>query len=139
MGESMKVEEQVCSLELAKKLKDLGVKQESLWYWVKIAEIDRQWILMHTDKVHEGFIYVSAFTVAELGEMLPNKIKLNFDDMRYECQLFYLNTEHGCYCSYRADMDYERDLEIEACSGNTEANVRAKMRIWLVENGKVKA
>jgi len=30
----MKLEDQVCSLELAKRLKDLGMKQESLWYWI---------------------------------------------------------------------------------------------------------
>jgi len=29
----MKLEKQVCSLELAKKLKELGVKQESLWFY----------------------------------------------------------------------------------------------------------
>ena len=29
----MKLEDQVCSLELAKKLKELGVKQDSLFYW----------------------------------------------------------------------------------------------------------
>ena len=29
----MKLEEQVCSLELAKELKELGVKQDSMFYW----------------------------------------------------------------------------------------------------------
>ena len=29
----MKLEDQVCSLELSKRLKELGVKQDSLWYW----------------------------------------------------------------------------------------------------------
>ena len=29
----MKLEQQVVSLELAKKLKELGVKQDSLFYW----------------------------------------------------------------------------------------------------------
>ena len=31
----MKLQNQVCSLELSKKLKELGVKQESLWYWIR--------------------------------------------------------------------------------------------------------
>ena len=30
----MKLENQVVSLEIAKSLKELGVKQESLFYWV---------------------------------------------------------------------------------------------------------
>ena len=34
----MKIESQVCSLELAKKLKELGVKQESLYYWCENSE-----------------------------------------------------------------------------------------------------
>jgi len=29
----MKIEEQVCALELAKRIKELGVKQESRFYW----------------------------------------------------------------------------------------------------------
>lgn len=31
----MRLEDQAYGLELAKKLKELGVKQESLWYWSK--------------------------------------------------------------------------------------------------------
>jgi len=30
----MKLKDQICSLELARELKKLGVKQESLFYWV---------------------------------------------------------------------------------------------------------
>lgn len=35
----MKLEQQCVSLELAKKLKQLGVKQESLWWWLEWAEL----------------------------------------------------------------------------------------------------
>jgi len=140
MGESMKLEDQVCSLELAKRLKELGVKQNSQWYWWEKDNgskefVHKKEVLVELRYPKEYSLY-SAFTVAELGELLPNKITLKFDDMQYECQLFYLNTENGSYCSYRADMDYEPDMEIEACPGNTEANARAKMLIWLFENEK---
>ena len=47
----MNIEEQVCSLELSKRLKELGGKQESLFYWIDpddkpkllptITELDR--------------------------------------------------------------------------------------------------
>ena len=67
----MNIEEQVTSLELSKKLKELGVKQESLWYWWKAGHIfveeeryaGRQW-----EKL------ASALTVTELGELLPRSI-----------------------------------------------------------------
>lgn len=34
----MNIEDQVCSLELAKKLKELGVEQDSLWYWIEVSD-----------------------------------------------------------------------------------------------------
>ena len=30
----MQLEQQVCNLELSKRLKELGAKQDSLWWWV---------------------------------------------------------------------------------------------------------
>jgi hypothetical protein len=40
----MKLEQQVCSLQLANKLKELGVKQESLCFWVKRHESkEKEW------------------------------------------------------------------------------------------------
>ena len=67
-GEEMKLEQQVCNLELAKKLKELGVKQESLWYWVhnKIKDDWKLTILTQCFKDHpESWEYYSAFTVSE--------------------------------------------------------------------------
>ena len=63
----MKLEEQVCSLELAKKLKELGVKQES-YFWYYELYGDNAWSLGPLNK--SGNHTLSAFTVAELGEML---------------------------------------------------------------------
>jgi len=70
------LEKQVCSLELAKRLKELGVKQESAWYWKHNTEsphgkID-EWVLCHYGQPYEvnSSYHVSAFTVAELGELL---------------------------------------------------------------------
>jgi hypothetical protein len=57
----MKLSEQVCALEQAKKLYALGVERRSLFYH------------FHGRIEHEAFgsEYYSAFTVAELGVMLP--------------------------------------------------------------------
>ena len=59
------LEKQVCSLELAKKLKELGVRQESIFYWEKRDG----WELVD-DPYDDQFELYSAFTVAELGELL---------------------------------------------------------------------
>lgn len=80
----MKLEEQVCSLELAKKLLTLGVKQNSLFKWIKanhptekccdaMVQYSCQNEKYDNTAVHEGWTLTSwaAFTVAELGEMLP--------------------------------------------------------------------
>lgn len=77
----MTLEQQVCSLELAKKLKELGVKQESYFAHYKFNE---QWELavqcnrgffrfrdMAIIPPSDGHIeFIAAFTVAELGEIL---------------------------------------------------------------------
>lgn len=69
----MKIEDQVCSLELAKKLRELGVTQNSLWYWVKYGDeyivISDEKLIIHGGTPANNNVF-SAFTVAELGEML---------------------------------------------------------------------
>jgi len=75
----MQLEKQVVSLELAKKLKELGVKQESLFYWVgDHSNPDTPWTIENwriTDKDNrlknwQSDTPISAFTVAELFEDL---------------------------------------------------------------------
>src|SRR5438874_1108848 len=84
----MKLEQQVCSLELAKKLKELGAKQESLFYWVDLnfggarGELKPYPMFYQQQRPWDkGDLYsehwlASAFTVAELGEMLPAHIHI---------------------------------------------------------------
>lgn len=121
----MTLEKQVCSLELAKKLKELGVKQESLFYWVTTKptdikpttiewEGDIEWIrenISHTYITEQ----VSAFTVAELGEMLPSYTRTTKVDVNY----FVSN------CESLTDVNAD---------GFTEADARAKMLVYLIEN-----
>lgn len=82
----MKLEQQVISLDLAKRLKELGVKQESLVTWVQSTEGDQSYKLIsfkefygaHNNYFCAGFddeahpMY-AAFTVAELGELMKGK------------------------------------------------------------------
>jgi len=120
----MKLEDQVCSLDLAKKLKELGVKQESYFTWYQ--GIGGVWYLgdpaeSMNNAVEIGhttapqFNFVAAFTVAELGEMLP----LNHYTMRNQWEQW-------------TPCNDERALPSE--SAPTEADTRAKMLIYLLEN-----
>ena len=65
----MKLESQVCNLALATGLKALGVKQESLFQWSDLAEVPIV-VRFHENREKPDH-YWCAFTVAELGEMLP--------------------------------------------------------------------
>lgn len=74
----MKLEKQVVSLELAKKLKSLNVKQESLWYWGKV-ETDSEFRLMNSTGAELCKEAYSAFTVAELLQMLKEPVIVPVD------------------------------------------------------------
>ena len=71
----MTLEQQVTSVEISKKLKELEVKQESLFWWVEFKSFPvKYWqIVDEDDKKHLNFPErtISAFTVAELLELLP--------------------------------------------------------------------
>jgi len=125
----MRLEDQVCSLELAKELKGLGVKQESAFYWM-LSNIDGQWKLTDTvfyEKTTMLLIkeqqerIVSAFTVGELGEILKN----------YESWSFYLRNQWCCN-EGGGHLGTWREY------ASTEADARAKMLIHLIKTGVVK-
>jgi hypothetical protein len=75
----MELSKQVVSLELARKLKTLGVKQESVWAWYEATDRDDTPRLNRFDEHCTVCVLpkqqweenYAAFTVAELGEMLP--------------------------------------------------------------------
>lgn len=124
----MKLEDQVCSLELAKRLRELGVKQESYFewsYWTDHAAAEnntgcheKHWEVTDQNGGNIGG-RISAFTVAELGEMLPEYVPSYKHKNKWRC----LNQGIPLI----ADSDDFFDDE-------TEANVRAKMLIHMIEN-----
>lgn len=114
----MKLEQQVVSLDLAKRLKELGVKQESYHcWWDGISG----WSLRsdHVSKFYNGNLNtLCAFSVAELGEMLPEAIDGN--------------TWHAGKYSGGYGIDFGK--LVRRLTSQTEADVRAKMLIHLVEH-----
>lgn len=147
----MKLEKQVSNKELSQRLKELGVEQESLFYWNEMDELIylREWVKrieyehvepkdfvaeMQKENVRptvgHGFNYerfylneiqpfnrkdkvFSAFTVAELGEMLPG----NIQSIR----------ENGEWLVYEPS-------KLPGHKATTEADARALMAIYLLEN-----
>lgn len=153
----MTLEQQVCSLGYAKRLKELGVKQESYFWWVilhpgSLVLPGPRWEVKDIqDFVHwkdKDYIAYSAFTVSELGEMLPEQTDIGF--FRQEKDIGD-NGEYWRVLYY----DFEEPFfETEPVEGNpsvrqlkpvqekisaifedeSEADARAKMLIHLLEN-----
>lgn len=117
----MKLERQVTSLDLSKKLKELGVKQESLHRWLYVEAHDD----FELDNGREETGY-SAFTVAELGEMLPRNIKIPNAQYPFYSLQMTKTTSGKHYVGYGAE-------EIAEIS-STEADARAKMLIYLLKH-----
>ena len=118
----MKLEQQVVNLELAKRLKELGVKQESLHEWKRNHHthaymVDQQgpWESADTEAL------IAAFTVAELGEMLPESFAVPRKSWERDADAFLW----GIY------IEKPKPTIISAA---TEADARAKMLIYLLEN-----
>lgn len=124
----MKLESQVTSLELSKRLEELGVKQESLWYWVDGLS---GWYLVQYDSEIDIIAsnWISAFTVAELGEILPADNGKDVDGRTNQLQTEKYNDR------YRVGFRASQELDVY---DETEANARAKMLVYIIENKIVK-
>jgi hypothetical protein len=123
----MKFEEQVTSVELSNRLLELGVRKPSLffreWTGAKQDEI-QMWDDINGDVCLDN---VNCYTVAELGEMLP----------RGEVLPYRLETgsKPTWYSSKHLPEDGPSDMDRSTIQESTEANARAKMLIYLLENG----
>jgi hypothetical protein len=126
----MPLEHQVCSRELAKRLEELGVRQESVFWWV-----DRT--LTYTDgrtapaQLKGG---IAAFTVAELGEMLPDDLSIPAKNGKPHTHWLRFGRYRGAgqrfWCAYPGGTA-RTNLEERAY---TEADARAKLLIYLLEH-----
>lgn len=134
----MKLESQVVSLELAQKLKELGVKQESLYQHAEYRHGINQpnWEWRITDSLYEGDYdhyrnECSAFTVAELGEMLPEEYPTDSDSQLTIWKFWSVKDKNAWWVRYNNDL-LKKVYHTEYA--DTEADARAKMLIYLLEN-----
>lgn len=126
----MKLQDQVCSIEQAKTLKELGVEQDSIFYYD--ARYDEPSLFMPsywsyrkrgilveekeaTADLRQKGLLIAAFTVAELGVMLPPG---------YETM----------YCTNDGWRGFDLDGKdmCDSATYDTEAHARAEMLIHLL-------
>lgn len=119
----IKLEDELVSLELAKEMKELGFKQDSLWYWATANSVN-YWI----NRGATGICDIPAYTVAELGEILPYKLD-------YDCwlEIDKIKNDKILWCvSYRVPECSASEISFKNAK---EADARAKMLIYLKKQG----
>lgn len=154
----MKKESEFCSLEYAKHLKNLGVVQDS---WFSYFETGRYGVILEESNTSfdlDHYFVVqrlgSAFSIAELGELLPNCItteeKEPFNNYR-----IYITKFHSVGDDQKLINNYIINYECDSTEIHGEnawlrrklinniydpnlANAMAKMLIYLLENGLIK-
>lgn len=138
------MEKHVTSLELSKKLKELGVPQKSQFYWTQGTDeygnyVDHWYVVFHPNGVSsealaKGWI-VSAFLASELGDMLPSEINIPFKNGKPRASnsklksYFGNGTEEGYYPVMYTKVGQEYIWIV----GENEVEARAKMLIHLIE------
>lgn len=124
----MNIEDQVCSLELSKRLKELDVKQESLFCYT--TDYDLEFL---PSEIRNYDICIAAFTVSELGEMIPWKLRIS----NYPCQLS-LSGKKPYVLEYRSMGHYNTiRTYINSFHDDNISNCFAKMLIYLLVNGLI--
>lgn len=138
----MKLEDQLISVKFSKKLKNLGVNKDSYFHHCNFylddfsiftpkktkSDMDGpdDFYLLSSLQSQERSFY--AYSVPELGAMLP--VEVEDEGINYELRFFNINGigywNHHCG-------------KLKICHSNSEANARAELIIYLIENGLVKA
>jgi len=133
---------EVPNLELCRRLKELGFPQEEGgWYWINgklvfLTKGKKGYLVWDPENVNYYLVdeienFLKAPTCRELGEWLPTEIECDGKIFLYRQTLKRKEFPYWIWYGYR----YEHLHSVEA---DTEPNARAKMLIWLAENGYVR-
>lgn len=142
----MDFENIVCSFELSKKLREFGVKQESLFYWY--PQLNGTYIIRSLARSWDSTY--SAFTAEELGQILPKSIRKDdsepFDNYRMYITRFYtvsvsMTMTDNYIVNYECDTtevsgpdSWLRRKLVQGIYDPSLANAMARMLIHLIEN-----
>ena len=121
----MKIEQQVTSLDLSKKLKKLGIEQNTLFYWLKLSpgQENSYSVKFGKEKENVGF---SAYTASELGDML-SVFLYGWDTVRLESKPGYSMVELFMSLAPVVGRPFE---------GLTEAEIRGEMLAAIIKKRK---
>ena len=131
----MELKEQLTSLNPSNRLKVLGVKQDSQFYWDEESLASNYFI---HNKDYKWNKRTSAFSVAELGEILPDKLIVERTQKESGCFLSicksdYLNNWRVGYY-FRTETNYLKQYKGCEFSNEKLADALALMLIYLIEN-----
>jgi len=132
----MRKEDIVVSLELAKRLKEVGVRQESMLFWVRWKDKDKWSIRCPDEYMREEWKFsplvecYSAYTAAELTEKLPERIRV--DDRCFYLVVYELSN------SYKVDYEcilFDGIKTLCEFEGRKLSDALAQALIWWREKG----
>lgn len=130
----MELSKQVISLDLGRKLRELGAPQDSYFHYFKFGNYDdilpTHEVLMLSYAPDPGNHCCAAYTVADLGEMLPCYITpFSAGAFRLES----VKSAQGWSITYT-----DSRFTYHSTFAESEAEARGLMLVWLLENGYVK-
>lgn len=132
----MNIESQVCSLQLAKRLKELNVKQDSLFVWEYFD--DSCYAVKYN--VHAALpnnfnnvAWFSAYTVGELDNLLPDAVCFGLPKKGEKQYYSIIYSKHGN--NYHANIiNIPVSKMIPEIISNNPADTKALLLIKLIEN-----
>jgi len=99
----MELEDIVCSLEPSMELEELGIKQDSEFYWLKSFDskyyLQNKYIAVAYKSTKDN--KYSAFTVTELAKILKEESEKSRKIFEYLCR--NLNRDKGLWCMSEPD------------------------------------
>ena len=128
----MDIKDQVCSLELSMRLKELGYPQKGVFWWWRVLGFKkyRIWFIRESLSKRKKTV---APTVAELGMALPYRLRLEDDD--YWLQIFKEDDFWEIkYFGYKENIPLRVGYKDFSFQDANEANTRGLMWEFLKKN-----
>lgn len=134
-----------CTLEQSKRLRELGVDAPSMFYWRLINEPigykdnHEYWELCYDRPLKCIKESCPAYSVGELGDMIPDTYVSYDSDWQYRpYKQDYHHTQQKEWKFDNPFTEYNKDTKVLG-GAKTEAQARAAMLIWLIENNHITA